>query len=442
MKKEQSQQKTGKGGDDRPIVDLPPGRVPYVDPNVDPASLSGAAAYAAGIAGRRSSSSLPKGEFGLHQKRPPIPILTGHPEPGDGPRTMAEYGQAEQAARVRAERAQQASPAPARAGGPSIIAEGPRAPAQAAPTQPGPTAASLGLGPLDTLPPAAQKDPAFRQGPGAHMAVNQPALAAKYGVNRNGTFVPPQQLGGQQRGLSPKSVEDLETIARLQQAQSEGRVAGLDDSEEESRRAVEDGIGGAAGRAANLPGDNSTGPTSQKEVDEKLKKAINQMDAFEFNEWRQLMMRELLNSEEQRKIIEDRLEPLDLGEVVMTGLVSQTVPIVPGKYEIEVRSFDGQMDLALKRLVMSESRSTEVTEQYLLDKYTFMSTALGLVRVNNKRFPDVVDDKGNFSDELFYQKFNMVMKLPVHMLSSIGVNVMWFEMRVRRLFRAQEVGNG
>jgi hypothetical protein len=291
----------------------------------------------------------------------------------------------------------------------------------------------------DTLPEAAERDPAYLQGPGARLAINQPAMAAKYGVVRNGQFLHPQQLGGNRKGLSAQSVADLKTLSELQQ---NGSAPGLDKSDAEAEQAVSSGLGGAAGRAGNLPGDKSTSPASKEEVDQKLRQAIDQMDAFEFNEWRQLTMREMLNSEDQRKIIEGRLKPLSIDQILAVGLVKQVIPIIPGKYELELQSFDGQMDLSLKRLVMTEAKSTEVTEQYLLDKYSFMSAALGLHRVNDKVFPVVTNENGDFDDGKFYTKFNMVMKLPIHMLASIGVNIMWFEMRVRKLFRAETVGNG
>lgn len=407
----------------RGAVELPPGRLPYVAPGVDPSKLTGSAAYAAGIAGRRGSGArVAQPNFDLEQKRPPIPLLTGQPERGDSGHTLADY--------ARRERASQAAPPP---GQPSIISEAP------APAHGAPTVGQLGLQMGDTLPDGVEQDPAYLNGPGARLAVNQPALAAKYGVLRNGQFIPPQQLGGGRKGLSPQSVAGLKALSDMQ---SGSGAPGLDQSDEDAEQAVSAGLGGAAGRAGNLPGDKSTAAASKEEVDKKLRQAIDQMDAFEFNEWRQLTMREMLNSEDQRKVIEGRLKPLSIDQVLSAGLIKQIVPIIPGKYELELQSFDGQMDLSLKRLVMSEAKSTEVTEQYLLDKYSFMSAALGLYRVNDKIFPDVTDENGDFNDALFYARFNKVMKLPIHMLASIGVNIMWFEMRVRKLFRAETVGNG
>lgn len=414
-------------------VSLPQGGQVYVDPSVDPASLPAAAAYQAGIMARRGG--LPKQDRPLDPPRPPIPVLSGGPSDGGGGATMAEY--------ARAERAAASGPATPSHTGPSIIAE--PAPAPQRPTQQTRhTVASLGLAPADLLPENAKADPAYRHGYGSEYASNQPELAARYGVLRNGQYLPPQKLGGKggaKSSLRPETVQDLEQLQRLQSGQLGGKSAA--EEEAEIRSAVAGGIGGAAGRVGGASAEEPERPQQTEDEKQKaLRSAIDQMDAFEFNTWRQLTMRQILHSEEEREAIEKRLKPLDIAELIQNNTIRQRIPIVPGKYEVTLQSYDGQIELALKRLVMMEARSVDVGESYLLDKHSFMSLAVGLHKINDKVYPDVVDAEGVFSDELFLKKFNMVMKLPLHMLASIGVNLMWFEMRVRRLYSATAVGNG
>lgn len=414
-------------------VSLPDGG-PFIAAGVDPAKALGVQAYQVGIAARRGATGLPKADLPLTQERPPIPLLSGGPVQGRGGKgTMADY--------ARAERAPAALPplagAPVAGGPGSIIEEAPPPPAAAPQRRTVHTAASLGLAPTDLLPEAAQEDPEYRQGYGANYAAHQPHLAAKYGVVRNGQHIPPQRLGGAPKGLRPETLKDLEQLQRLQQGEP---VVGEDDAA--ARRHVEAGMGGAAARVGNEPGDNSIKAPTDEQRAEVLKRAIDQMDAFEFNQWRQLTMRQILHSEEERETIEKRLKPLDIGELISTGTIRQLIPIIPGKYEVTLQSYDGQVDLALKRLVMAESRSVDVGEQYTLDKYSFMTLAVGLHKINDTVFPDIFDANGNFVDDLFFKKFNRVMKLPIHMLASIGVNQMWFEMRVRKLYSATALGNG
>jgi hypothetical protein len=361
--------------------------------------------------------------LGGSEKRPGIPLLTDHPDPQSGGMTMADYA-------ARSSHPQQfAAPS-----GPSIIQEEANYTAPQTQVQP----KNLNIQNGDLLAGDAQRDPEFRQGPGSFLAINQPRLAAKYGVIRDGQFIPPQMVAGQQgRSLSPQTIQGLKEIAKFQNG---GGVPSETDAE--ARKAVEDGIGGAAARAANMPGDHNTDAAEEEDANETLKQAIGKMDAFEFNEWRNLMMREMLNSEKQREIIESRLAPLELDSIIMTGHIRQVIPIVPGKYEIELQTHDGHMSQAIKRLIMNESKSLDVSDHYYLEKYSYMSIAVSLYRVNDRVFPTFLDENGNFKDDLFYKKFNMVMKLPLHMLASIGVQAFWFELRVRKLFKAEVVGNG
>jgi hypothetical protein len=409
---------------------LPQGGAVFIDPRVDPAT----AAYTAGIAARRGG--LPKADLPLHPERPPIPTLIGGPPEGSMPRTMAEYAGMERGGRPPPVAVPQPGPR-----APSIIEEAaplPQPPAQARRA----TVASLGLAPNDLLTEQAKGDPAYRHGPGSEFAANQPDLAARYGVMRGGQYIPAQRLGRTGApSLSPQTVADLE---RLRQLQDGATAPGLDQSEADGRKAVTEGLGGSAARVGGVSQGDPIKPPGESAEDRNkvLKAAIDQMDAFEFSQWRQLTMRQILHSEEEREAIESRLKPLDLGDLLRDGHIRQRIPIIPGKYEVTLQSYEGQVELALKRLIMMEARSVDVGEQYLLDKHSFMAAAVGLHKINDKVYPEIVDKDGVFNDELFLKKFNMVMRLPIHMLASIGVNLMWFEMRVRKLYSASAVGNG
>jgi hypothetical protein len=226
-------------------------------------------------------------------------------------------------------------------------------------------------------------------------------------------------------------VKDLETLQQLEAAQRDETPVEEQPSE----------LGAAAGKVGNLPGDTSEKPLSPKERAE-LQKAVDGMDEFEFDSFRQSMMKDLLNNPGQRKLIEERLQPMDVGDLITQGFVLQKVPIIPGKFEVTFRSVDGETDLAIKRLIMEDSKSLEVSERYYLDKFSLMSMAALLYAINKKVFPDHLNAQGEFDDKLFRAKFRVVVKQPFHMLASIGVNAMWFEERVRKLFVMEKVGNG
>jgi hypothetical protein len=293
---------------------------------------------------------------------------------------------------------------------------------------------SLALQPMDILPQEAQNDPEFITGQGSMFAGNQPRMAMKYGVVRDGNHIPPQELvnpGQRQPGLSEGTLRDIEQLRELEEKQS-GVPAPRPETTE---------LGAAAGTVGNVPGDESTEPLSDEER-EQLTKAVQTMDEFEFDTWRQTMMRDILNNPEQQQILEARLEPLDIGDLITANYVTQRVPVIPGKFELVFKSTDGETDLAIKRIIMEDSRSLEVSDRYYLDKFSLMSMAALLHGVNNKTFKDHRNTQGDFDDGQFREKFQMVMRLPTHMLASIGVHAMWFEHRVRKLFAMEQVGNG
>ncbi len=260
------------------------------------------------------------------------------------------------------------------------------------------------LEPTDLLPPIASRDPEFDRAEGSLLAAGHPALAKKYGVIRGTEHVPPERL-----------VFDADGAATSGGARNS---PALDPMEAAAR------VGEPPGDVDSEAPDGEPGPTTK-------------LDEFDLDAFRKAMMRDLLNNPEQRQLIEGRLEPLDVGDLIVHNHIEQRVPVIPGVFEPTFQSMSGEEDLALKRLLLSDSASANLPDRYLLDKYAFMSAAVGLVAINGRPFGDpITDEKGDFSDERFEKKLARLLKLPLHMLASVGINLFWFETRVRALFSA------
>ena len=289
--------------------------------------------------------------------------------------------------------------------------------------------------PSDLLPNDARQDPAFRDGGASMYAVSQPELAYKYGVIRgsgpNRRHVPPQELNHATKGLKPETVADLR---RLTELQNNNPVA---EQDREAEQAAAAGPAGAAGRFGNTPGD---GPEASGKA--RVEEAIKKMDDLDFSTLRDMMLKDIINNDDQRKIIEDRCEPMKVDDIIMQGFVRQKVPVLPGKFEVTFQSPGGIDDLEIKRLIMVESKGLEINERYLLDKFSLMTVVLGTYAINNNILPGYTDPNGKFSEEKFWEKYHLLAKYSFHMLSSLGVNFFWFDIRVRRLFVAERLGNG
>lgn len=335
---------------------------------------------------------------------PPIPPLD---RPFQKDMTMADQGRAYQ----RMAQAEQ---------GGGIIAPQPSGP----PLLPG-----------DVLPEEAKSDPAFQQGTGSMLAVNQPAMAVKYGVIRNGHRLAAQQLSTGRGGLSEATIKGLQALTSAQSAPKVDQEAL--DRKDADREAAKTSAGEAA-RLANESRSDNIDPIS----DEERKKFYGRMDEFDWKQIREALMKDILNNEDQRKIIEERCEPMDVMDLVNYERVCQIVPVVPNRFEPEFQSTTGTEELAIKRLIMQEAKSLSVGDEYLLDKYSMMGIALGVKAINKKPLPTHLNAKGEFDEDLFLAKFNRVLDLPFQMLASLGVNYFWFVSRVRLLFRAEKLKNG
>jgi len=395
---------------------LPPGK-PYVDPRVPRGALTPAEVYQAGHEARKKNALIKSQTPVAGGEAPRIPRLDGQAREG---MTMQQQAMAaDQHLRRTMEAVKQAQE-----GG---FVE-PPSPA-------GPPKLNLTAG--DILPDVARQDPDFIQGHGSMFAVNQPHLAAKYGIIRKGQTLAPQQLLSQPDGqpkLRPETLQDLETLKRLQEAQRTGGQPPVGEGQTSE-------LGAAAGRVGNLPGDDSEKPLTEEEK-KQAQAALDDMDEFQFDSLRQAVMKDMLNNREQKGIIEARLKPMDVGDLVLQGYLIQDVPIIPGKFEVAFRTTEGDTDLAIKRIIMEDAKSLEVSERYYLDKFSLMSMAALLYSINKKPLPDQYNEHGLFDDDKFRKKFQMVSRYPFHMLASIGVHAMWFEERVRSLFVMEKVGNG
>lgn len=246
---------------------------------------------------------------------------------------------------------------------------------------------ATGQGPFDLLPDSATEDPGFIPGVGSRVTANQPNIRQPQPKTKD-------------QVLRPETVQDLEKLSALQktaeQVQQEEANKELIKEAEAERQIVED----AAKQAAELGS------------------LMNEGD------WN------LLKNPTRRKEIESRLKPLKIEDILIYGEVRQEVPVIPDKCVFFFRSSSGAEDLAVKRMMFGEQGG----DRYMLDKFSLMNLALGVVSINGMQLPPHLDDKKKFDEKLFLKKFDMLMRFPIQLLADMGVQYMWFDHRVRQLF--------
>lgn len=250
-------------------------------------------------------------------------------------------------------------------------------------------------GPFSLVDEEATQQPGFRPGIGSMYQANQPGLQAE---------VP----DGYKPKLSENTQESMRTLAEFH---------------------------AAAERQQTMAKEGSSDP--DKEVREKQAKQLeNPLDGDSelFKEMQEMLddpaQWNILNNPRRRKDIEGRLEPMDITDVILHGEVRQTVDIVPDKLSVVYRAVAAGEDLAVKQMMFGESGG----DRYLMDKYTIMQLTLALVSINGDDLPTHLNDKKKFDESRFLTKFDKVTRFPVQLLADLGIQYLWFDERVRKLF--------
>jgi len=254
-------------------------------------------------------------------------------------------------------------------------------------------------GPFSVLDESATQQPGFRPGIGSMYRGNQPALKA-------GTK--PAEQDGYKPQLSEETRRSMQTLAEFHAA-----------AERQQNMAKER----AADPKKELREQQAAQLEKQLDEDSDLFKELQEVldDPTQWN---------LLNNPRRRKEIEGRIIPMDITDVILHGEVRQTVPIVPDKLEVNYRSVSAEEDLGVKMLMFGERGG----DRYLMDKYTIMQLTLALVSINGEELPTHLNDKKKFDEARFLAKFDKVSGFPVQFIADLGIQYLWFDERVRRLF--------
>jgi len=255
-------------------------------------------------------------------------------------------------------------------------------------------------GPFSVLSPDAPRQPGFTPGVGSMYTANQPRLKKQS---------PPPGGEPYRPVLSEASRASMEALAAFQQQAQRVQEKSIDDPTPEEKKREDD--------AANM---GKVLAKTETDMYDDLKDILGDSDQFN-----------ILNNPQRRKEIEGRLGALDITDVIVYGEIRQDVSVRPdNKLVVTYRSVSAEEDLAVKQMMFGESGG----DRYLMDKYTIMQLTLALVSLNGEELPTHLDDRKKFNEEKFLKKFEKVIKFPIQFIADLGVQYLWFDERIRRLF--------
>ena len=147
-------------------------------------------------------------------------------------------------------------------------------------------------------------------------------------------------------------------------------------------------------------------------------------------------------SDKRRRIIEERLAPLQLEDMIVNREITQTVTILPNKLSITLRTFNQREHLFCLRYVYKFGGSQLYVEEFL----NTCKMVCSMFAVNGAPLPDHRIEVGKRGEEVdekrFEDKMYHISSFPVQMLADFSVQMIWFNDRVNDLLSLDNLKNG
>jgi hypothetical protein len=149
-----------------------------------------------------------------------------------------------------------------------------------------------------------------------------------------------------------------------------------------------------------------------------------------------------LMTKERRRVIESRLKPLDIEKLITGQGLTQNIPIVEGKLEVELRTQSQRENLWCLQYIWDFGGS----QAYQNELLSTCRLACSVMAINGKMLPDHRAKVGKQDEDVdkkaFEAKLGIIAGYPVQFVADLSVQFMWFEDRVNDLFGHDSLKNG
>ena len=154
---------------------------------------------------------------------------------------------------------------------------------------------------------------------------------------------------------------------------------------------------------------------------------------------------DVINNERERKEIEKRVEPIDLGQGLVTGEWTQTVPIKEGVLTVKFRTLSAQENEAFRALIFRWNAEDPQAINLSSERFGLMQTVAAIVSISGNAFPSHMRREGArlvFDEEIFLTKYYQVSSYAAPLIHALGTHAFWFDQRVRKMFTSDNLKNG
>lgn len=148
----------------------------------------------------------------------------------------------------------------------------------------------------------------------------------------------------------------------------------------------------------------------------------------------------LTEDERLRKAIESRIKSsIDIGQYLMNGEITQSVPIIPNKLVV---TFKTVTDLEESYVDAEMAKEGDITARAFLRKSNEWALAFHIADVNGIKWPPTQDGDGTISNKAIQRRLAHVRKLSSPVFTLITKNLAWFLERVQSTLNMEALGNG
>jgi hypothetical protein len=147
-------------------------------------------------------------------------------------------------------------------------------------------------------------------------------------------------------------------------------------------------------------------------------------------------------SPQRREVIEERLAPMNIGDIITKREIVQEVPIIPDKLVVTYRTYSQRENIWVLQYLYDFPGSNAYVQELL----NTCRLVCGLVSINGQYLPDHRSDVGTPSEtvdrDAFKKKMFHVTSFPVQLVADMSVQMLWFQERVDKLFTVDKLKNG
>ena len=149
---------------------------------------------------------------------------------------------------------------------------------------------------------------------------------------------------------------------------------------------------------------------------------------------------ELTQEEKLRKVIESRIEEIDIGQYLMSGEVKQDVSIIPSKLEVTFKSVTDLEESYVDTVISKEPGN--ISNRQFLRKMNELALAIHIYSVNGNKWPTVIDGDGTINEQSIESRLRHIRKLSSPVFNMLSQNLSWFIDRINNSLTASALGNG